>query len=769
MKHYLTWKNQLLKSSNSISGKGSKGQIARNLFQYKYKYYNNIIQKHIENGFYFPSVNLRNSEFYYLGKYFLSKLFSDNMSTSSKNNLNKLFSKKSKRGINVNRYNYINISNAVPATYYCLNLMRYLPLVADSAHNFSSSNVVFYENKDGNTLDLINFGIFDLISNTRSDSNVLYYYSHSSDSSKVLPEFLSDNTSLSFVYSKSLAEYQNKSMLSRISDFVDILTGRHLFLSEYFYNYLNSDVGSSDISFCSDIVYNDFVDVSSLSDANDLDLECTYLLSHLNDQLSSGIRITLRSRYNNTLAWLAEMKLKNEIETKFKAAEAKILDDFDNHRIGEKKKQRLLLALYNKHKKEELEREEAKKKSQMPIIRMSNYSNLDSSLDDINEALLRKITSNVSNKSFVKDVYQYEYENLSDISNNISLFNADDDNVVSISKSSESSSDNLDKVNHYDSSLNIINEIAKNKLFRKNKSIFDQQRSVRLMNCLNDLLNYSESHSLNIEHPSDFSAEIHLSKQYNFLKSLFTSYKASNKFPVQYVSHLNSFNSTKKLGAKIDKHIISMYRKKNIHVQLIAPTVKGLFYYPNINLHDNKFNYYMYWDINCLYYKFIGLLIKHGKRHKAEFILNDSFSFIKNLSLCNPLYIFMKALYNGQTFFEFTKQKKQTKSLLIPRYTPLNKRIKISMRTIAQNIRSGDVLRKTMKAKKYKVNTSYLLSNIFISYFFKIGKVKNDLITNVTNAYKQKHLLKKNSGTFVYNRLLKFLAFRKIRGYHISK
>ena len=108
-----------------------------------------------------------------------------------------------------------------------------------------------------------------------------------------------------------------------------------------------------------------------------------------------------------------------------------------------------------------------------------------------------------------------------------------------------------------------------------------------------------------------------------------------------------------------------MYRKKNIHVQLMTSRIKGLFYYPAFNLQDIKFNYYTYWDINCLYYKFVGLLIKHGKRHKAEDILNNSFIFIKNLSLCNPLYIFMKALYNGQTFFEFTKQKKQTKSLLI--------------------------------------------------------------------------------------------------------
>ena len=212
-----------------------------------------------------------------------------------------------------------------------------------------------------------------------------------------------------------------------------------------------------------------------------------------------------------------------------------------------------------------------------------------------------------------------------------------------------------------------------------------------------------------------------------------------------------------------------MYRKKNIHVQLMTSRMKGLFYYPASNLQDIKFNYYTYWDINCLYYKFVGLLIRHGKRHKAEEILNNSFVFIKNLSLCNPLYIFMKALYNGQTFFEFTKQKKQTKSLLIPRYTPLNKRIKISMRLIANNIRNNNILRKVKKAKKYNVNTSFLLSNILISYFFKVGKVKNDLVTNVTNAYKQKHLLKKNAGTFVYNRLLKFLAFRKIRGYHISK
>lgn len=761
MQNYLNWKNQLFKSPSNSEVFFTGDIENKNLFQYKYKYYNNIIQKHVENGFYFPAVHLRNSELYYLGKHFISNLFSGEIDAVSKQNLNKLLSKKLKK--HVDQPNYINASGTIPETFYCLNLIKYLPLVTSSEQTLNYSNVVFFENKDGSVIDLIDFGIFDLIQNVENTSNVIYYYFDSHDNFDVMPEFINDNTSLSSIYSKGFTQFQSKSMVNRVADYIDIFTGRSFFLSEYINTSLSCEIYSDNALFCSEISSDCFMDVSKITDLDTDDYLCTYLFSHLDERLNLGVKSKLRSKYNNIIAHIAEVKLLKEIEFKNKAAEAKIIDDFDNHRIGERKKQRLLLALYNKQKNEELKRDEEKKKSQIPEIRIDNYINFDPSLDDIDDSLMREVESNAPSEGYVSNVYKYEYENIGNISVPKNVFFSNIDSVES------THSDNLNNINYYDSSLNIRNKRMENNLFKQSRLISDQQRSVRLMNCLNDLLNYSESHNFDIEQPSNFNTEIHLSKQYNFLKSLFTSYKSNSKFPVLYVAHLNNHRNQSKLGVQIDNNIISMYRKRNIHVQLIAPTIKGLFYYPNINLQDNKFNYYMYWDINCLYYKFVGLLIKHGKRHKAESILNDSFLFIKNLSLCNPLYIFMKALYNGQTFFEFTKQKKRTKSLLIPRYTPLNKRIKISMRSIAQNIRSSDVLRKTMKAKKYKVNTSYLLSNVFLSYFFKIGKVKNDLITNVTNAYKQKHLLKKKSGAFVYNRLLKFLAFRKIRGYHISK
>jgi len=765
MQNYLNWKHQLLKSSNNSEVFFIGDHDNKNLFQYKYKYFNNIIQKSIENGFYFPAVNLKNSEFYYLGKHFISNSFSGDLDTLIKKNLNKLSLKKLKKEVDVDQSNYINISNYVPETYYSLNLIKYLPLVNSSLHSFDYSNVTFLENQDGSIIDLINFGIFDLVVNTENTSNVLYYYFDSSSDSNVEPEFIKDSTVISSVYSKGYSKYQSKSMVNRVAEYIDTFTGRNFFLSDFVNTYLNSDIDFNSLLSCDSIHYETFTVSSDISDVSSDDYLYTYLFTHLDSQLNTSVKSKLRSRYNSTIAYIEEVKLLKEIDLKNKAAEAKIIDDFDNHRIGERKKQRLLLALYNKQKNEELKRDEDKKKSQIPEIKIENYSNLDSSLDDLNDVFVRKNISFTPGEGSTNDVYQYEYENLGNLSvpKNVFFSDIDGDNI------DVAHLDYLNKINYYESNLNIRNKRRKIKLVKQNKFISDQQRSVRLMNCLNDLLNYSESHNFDIEQPSNVSAELHLSKQYKFFKSLFTSYKSNNKFPILYIPHLSNSITKSQLGNQINKNVISMYRKKNIHVQLIAPSMKGLFYYPNINLQDNKFNYYMYWDINCLYYKFIGLLIRHGKRHKAEYILNNSFLFIKNLSLCNPLYIFMKALYNGQTFFEFTKQKKQTKSLLIPRYTPLNKRIKISMRSIAQNIRNSDTLRKVMKSKKHKVNTSYLLSNILISYFFKIGKVKNDLITNVTNAYKQKHLLKKNAGTFVYNRLLKFLAFRKIRGYHISK
>jgi ribosomal protein S7 len=41
-----------------------------------------------------------------------------------------------------------------------------------------------------------------------------------------------------------------------------------------------------------------------------------------------------------------------------------------------------------------------------------------------------------------------------------------------------------------------------------------------------------------------------------------------------------------------------------------------------------------------LYFKFIGFLIREGKRNKAEKILNNSFFFIKEFVFGNPVFFF---------------------------------------------------------------------------------------------------------------------------------
>lgn len=483
----------------------------------------------------------------------------------------------------------------------------------------------------------------------------------------------------------------------------------------------------------------------------------------------TNILLELRSKYKKTILYIVEAIKLNKIESDHKAAEAKILEDFDHNRIGQRKKQRLLITLHSKKKEEELKRvdDNRKEKKTKSEVSIDTFTNLDYTLDGLSSELT---TLDSHNSSFNGDIlnedmlYRYESENLESLNSVKQRPTLE----LPITDQIDSNSDYLNKINYYEFNSSILSKQIQLKQINQHKIFTEEQRGGLIINCLNNLINYSESNNFDIEKPSDNIIEINLSKQYKFLKSVFTSYKSNNnKFPILHVPYLQESNFSK--TQTINNATILMYRKRNIHVQLLHSKVQGLFYYPNSNLTDLKFNYYTYWDMNCLYFKFVGLLIRHGKRHKAEALLNNSFLFIKNLSLCNPLYIFMKAIYNGQTFFEFTKQKKQTKSLLIPRYTPLNKRIKISMRLISNNIRNNDLLRKVKKSKKYNVNTSFLLSNILISYFFKVGKIRNDLVNNVTNAYKQKHLLKKNASTFVYNRLLKFLAFRKIRGYHISK
>lgn len=760
MQKYLNWKNQLFKSNIHSDIFFGAGIESKNLFQYKYKYYNEIAQKNIENGFFFPLVNIHNSEFYYLGKHFTvntdlnSLLLSSSYSKYYNNDLNTLQHKNS----------YIKSSNYVKNIYYSLNLIKNF---ISPISNLYYSNYLYLINPDGSKIDFIDYGVFDFIANTfsyeRNNFSNISYYSLIDYESARMPNFLYDKT----VLSSSFTDFYNKFKFITFSnvllEYLDTFVDSNInFYNDYIIdtNILSSSLLYSDISY-EDI--NSNLDVSNSTSLSD-DYLYAYLLVCINNQLKKSINLELPNQYKNTVSYIFEAIKLKKIELSHKAAEAKILDDFNSYRIGQRKKQRLLTTLYSKKKEDELKRLDAKKKEKKtrPEIHIDNFFNLDYSLDSLNNTEIgnSNTTYSISNGNIV---YEYEYEAL-----NTRISNAKPFIAVSEESSLVGNLDYLNKVNYYEVNSSVL--VKKNQIKQaSNISISqEEQRGAEIMNCLNNLLNYSESNNFDIEKPLYNITEFNLNKQYNFLKSLFTSYKSNNnKFPTLYVPYLRDLRTCTIMN--INNSTISMYRKKNIHVQLINSSVKGLFYYPNSNLKSSKFNYYSYWDVNCLYYKFAGLLIRDGKRHKAEEILNNSFIFIKNLSLCNPLYIFMKALYNGQTFFEFTKQKKQTKSLLIPRYTPLNKRIKISMRLISNNIRNNNILRKVKKSKKYNVNTSFLLSNIFISYFFKVGKVKNDLVNNVTNAYKQKHLLKKNVSTFVYNRLLKFLAFRKIRGYHISK
>jgi hypothetical protein len=92
------------------------------------------------------------------------------------------------------------------------------------------------------------------------------------------------------------------------------------------------------------------------------------------------------------------------------------------------------------------------------------------------------------------------------------------------------------------------------------------------------------------------------------------------------------------------------------------------------------------------------------------------------------------------------------------------------MRSISKNIRNSELLRKFKNAKsKNKTNSSYLLYNLFVSSFFIKGKIKKELKDNLENAFTKRHLFRKGSlsnKNFKYNKLLKFMSFRKIRGYH---
>ena len=78
--------------------------------------------------------------------------------------------------------------------------------------------------------------------------------------------------------------------------------------------------------------------------------------------------------------------------------------------------------------------------------------------------------------------------------------------------------DYLNKMNYYELNSAVKTKKKQIKQVKQSKIVADEQRSVQIMNCLNHLLSYSESHNFDIEQPSNDVTEINLSKQYKFLK-----------------------------------------------------------------------------------------------------------------------------------------------------------------------------------------------------------------------------------------------------------
>ena len=238
MQKYLNWKHKLLKSNiNNLANEMffNVDSESKNLFQYKYKYYNNIIQKNIENGFCFPLVNINNSEFYYLGKHFMVNSSSDVVTANSfsKKISNKLLQKQIKKEIDTNKFNYINSSNYVQNIYFSLNLIKYLPSISNY---FSYSNISYLVNPDGSKIDLIDHGIFDFVANNISYkqnnySNIVYYSLVNTKSNEV-PEFFNDGTSLSSIFTTLYNKYNSKTLSDRVLQYIDAVTDSNLFLSQ---------------------------------------------------------------------------------------------------------------------------------------------------------------------------------------------------------------------------------------------------------------------------------------------------------------------------------------------------------------------------------------------------------------------------------------------------------------------------------------------------------------------------------------------------------
>jgi ribosomal protein S7 len=319
------------------------------------------------------------------------------------------------------------------------------------------------------------------------------------------------------------------------------------------------------------------------------------------------------------------------------------------------------------------------------------------------------------------------------------------------------------------------------------------QRLINYLNFFNDkLFSFKKKYFFRVHYNRKKAKQIYyLKEKKELLKSyigyiniILKKYVKTSKLPIfensikeslnglttqKKIEEINILSLKQKRMARRLKILAQKMRTKNIMVNIIFTNIKIKSLDYAISPSDKIKLFHNYWNLNSVYLKFIGFILKNGKRSKAELILNKSLYLIKELIFCNPLFFFIKSVYNSQSIFEFSKQKKQNRTLLIPRITPYNKRVNLAIRSITKNIRNNEMLRRIKKLnKKNQVNTSYILYNILISHFFIKGEIRKELISNVKNAFKQKQFLRKGmkSNRFSFNRLLKYLSFKKLRGYH---
>jgi ribosomal protein S7 len=267
-------------------------------------------------------------------------------------------------------------------------------------------------------------------------------------------------------------------------------------------------------------------------------------------------------------------------------------------------------------------------------------------------------------------------------------------------------------------------------------------------------------------------------RYYKYYFNIMNQYRINNYLSInipkarQYDKN-NNYNLVKELyNYYIDKiksvyFFIKRFRKKNIYINIIyfyIPKKKIINYNPS---YKNIKYLNIYWNKNSFYNKLIGFLIKHGKRIKAELIINNSFNLIKELIYCNPILFLYKCIYNSIPLFIFDVKKKKNVSLFIPKIIPYEKRINIALRKISKEIRNS-VLSRNLK-KTNKLNSSELLYNSLISHFFLKGKIKKELLLNIKNAFINKHLFKTNSdkilNNYNLNKLFKYSSFKKIKRY----